>query len=655
MNSIHDISIKIKIIITILFSFLVIGIVIIFMDYNNSNKEMLADTEDSFKKFHQFFLKDKQTASNSLTMSIKTIASNSNVVKYFEAKNRPALIKELLPLFQNELKPNYHIKQFQFHTFPATSFLRLHKPEKFGDDLSAFRGTVLAVNELHKPAIGIEVGRGGPGLRTVYPIFGSNKEYIGSVEFGGSLTSMIDAISKIFQIDYAIGIDKKVFKRARRFQGLKTDIVKQSEIYYKFSSKLASDNIRKMTNIKTGVTRIDGNIASQTFPIYDFLEQRIGYITTFKDLTAEYQNINNKLIDSILTIGGIMLIASILMVILLRIAINPLNNFIQILDSLTDGNSGRDLTKRLPEANKDEIGQASHSINKFISLTMTLIGDIKMKATGSIKNVNQASSLSKEIHHKVAEQNRLLIIIESLSDGVKSEATYSKTNLDETIKSIREESSLISLMLTELTNLNKTISEVSEDEDTLADDIANLSHELKSIKDITDIIESISEQTNLLALNASIEAARAGSNGQGFAVIALEVQNLSERTKDALSDINKKIEQFDTVVKFLAKRVVISSKKIQNLSTDIDEIHQEANTLLKTSFQTISSSDISKVNSEHILQILEKLNKNIINIKQISNTNDRVSSQLETVSQELNESMTALESDMQQFKTTTYT
>ena len=653
MNSIHDISIKIKIIITILFSFLVIGIVIIFMDYNNSNKEMLADTEDSFKKFHQFFLKDKQTASNSLTMSIKTIASNSNVVKYFEAKNRPALIKELLPLFQNELKPNYHIKQFQFHTFPATSFLRLHKPEKFGDDLSAFRGTVLAVNELHKPAIGIEVGRGGPGLRTVYPIFGSNKEYIGSVEFGGSLTSMIDAISKIFQIDYAIGIDKKVFKRARRFQGLKTDIVKQSEIYYKFSSKLASDNIRKMTNIKTGVTRIDGNIASQTFPIYDFLEQRIGYITTFKDLTAEYQNINNKLIDSILTIGGIMLIASILMVILLRIAINPLNNFIQILDSLTDGNSGRDLTKRLPEANKDEIGQASHSINKFISLTMTLIGDIKMKATGSIKNVNQASSLSKEIHHKVAEQNRLLIIIESLSDGVKSEATYSKTNLDETIKSIREESSLISLMLTELTNLNKTISEVSEDEDTLADDIANLSHELKSIKDITDIIESISEQTNLLALNASIEAARAGSNGQGFAVIALEVQNLSERTKDALSDINKKIEQFDTVVKFLAKRVVISSKKIQNLSTDIDEIHQEANTLLKTSFQTISSSDISKVNSEHILQILEKLNKNIINIKQISNTNDRVSSQLETVSQELNESMTALESDMQQFKTTT--
>jgi len=653
MNSIHDISIKIKIIITILFSFLVIGIVIIFMDYNNSNKEMLADTEDSFKKFHQFFLKDKQTASNSLTMSIKTIASNSNVVKYFEAKNRPALIKELLPLFQNELKPNYHIKQFQFHTFPATSFLRLHKPEKFGDDLSAFRGTVLAVNELHKPAIGIEVGRGGPGLRTVYPIFGSNKEYIGSVEFGGSLTSMIDSISEIFQIDYAIGIDKKVFKRARRFQGLKTDIVKQSEIYYKFSSKLASDNIRKMTNIKTGVTRIDGNIASQTFPIYDFLEQRIGYITTFKDLTAEYQNINNKLIDSILTIGGIMLIASILMVILLRIAINPLNNFIQILDSLTDGNSGRDLTKRLPEANKDEIGQASHSINKFISLTMTLIGDIKMKATGSIKNVNQASSLSKEIHHKVAEQNRLLIIIESLSDGVKSEATYSKTNLDETIKSIREESSLISLMLTELTNLNKTISEVSEDEDTLADDIANLSHELKSIKDITDIIESISEQTNLLALNASIEAARAGSNGQGFAVIALEVQNLSERTKDALSDINKKIEQFDTVVKFLAKRVVISSKKIQNLSTDIDEIHQEANTLLKTSFQTISSSDISKVNSEHILQILEKLNKNIINIKQISNTNDRVSSQLETVSQELNESMTALESDMQQFKTTT--
>ena len=651
MQKMLDFSIKLKIIINIIISFLIIGTVIIIMDYTNSKNEMLSDTDESFNKFYQFYLKNKESASNSLTMSIKTIISNSNVVAYFENKDREALIKELLPLFKNELKPNYKIKQFQFHTFPATSFLRLHKPAKFGDDLSAFRGTVISVNELHKPAIGIEVGRGGPGLRTVYPIFGSKNQYVGSVEFGGSLTSILDAISKIFHIDYAIAINKEVFKKARRFKGKDTDILKRDVIYYKFSSDLASQNVRKLSTIKTGVTHIQDKIATRTFPIYDFLAREIGYITLFKDLTEENESMTHKLVDSILTIGGIMLIASIIMVFLLRIAINPLNDFIEILDSLTDGDSGKDLTKRLPEKNKDEIGQASHSINKFIALTMVLVGSIKVKATASIQNVNDTKELSRNIHRKVVEQNQILMQIESLSDGVKSEASYSKTNLDETIKSIREESSLISSMLTELTNLNKSMNDVSQAEDTLAEDIGNLSKELQSIRNITDIIESISEQTNLLALNASIEASRAGVNGQGFSVIALEVQNLSERTKDALIEINLKIELFDNVVKELTRRVIASSKEIKGLSNDIDDIHQEANTLLRTSFQTISSSDISKVNSEHILNILEKLNKNIIHIKQISNNNDEVSSKLEEVSNQLNGSMTELEFDMKQFKT----
>ncbi len=92
----------------------------------------------------------------------------------------------LLALFSNafaKLKKEYGIRQFQFHLAPATSLLRLHRPEKFGDDLSGFRKTVVEANRFGKTVIGLEKGRAGYGIRGVVPIL-DNGEVLGSVEFG---------------------------------------------------------------------------------------------------------------------------------------------------------------------------------------------------------------------------------------------------------------------------------------------------------------------------------------------------------------------------------------------------------------------------------------------------------------------------------------
>jgi len=653
MNLINNLSIKVKVIINVIISFIIIGIVIVIMNFNNSKEQLFQNTDKNFIKFQKLFYKISKTKANNLTMALETIISNQNVISSFEKREREELTKELLPLFKNKLKFKYDIKQFQFHTYPAISFLRLHKPAKFGDDLSAFRRTVVAVNDLHKPVIGIEVGRGGPGVRAVLPVFGSQNRYLGSVEFGGGLTSILNDISSIFNINYSIGIKKEVFKKARRFKTKDSDVNKGDVTYYQHSSKIARTYIETLPKVIIEKTEIIGNLANYSFPIYDFLGREVGYITIFSDLTDSYKHINNRLLTYILTIATVMVIASIIMVILLRIIINPLNRFIKILNSLTNKkqNSGGDLTKRLPDINRDEIGKASQSINSFIDLVMNLIKNIKEQSEHSIKVATFSKELSQKLYENSQKEKGLLITVDHMSEKAKEQIINSHNNLSSTIKSIKHEATMISNMLRELTELDLNIIKINKHEDTIAKDILGLPKELNKIKDITEIIESISEQTNLLALNASIEASRAGKNGQGFSVIAQEVQNLSERTQNALNDINIKIDNFGKVINLLGVQISNNAKKLKDLSNNINDIYKESEMLLKTSFDTVRSSDVSKVNSDHIIETINGLNHNIAGIQKTGNFADKTALELQENSDKLEKSMKQLEDNMNLFKT----
>ena len=112
------------------------------------------------------------------------IASVPSMNQAMADGKRDELAATTLPIF-NELKKEYDVRQFQFHLPPATSFLRVHKPKKFGDDLSSFRKTILATNDSKQPVKGLEKGVAGLGVRGINPVY-NNGNHIGSVEFGMS-------------------------------------------------------------------------------------------------------------------------------------------------------------------------------------------------------------------------------------------------------------------------------------------------------------------------------------------------------------------------------------------------------------------------------------------------------------------------------------
>ena len=120
-------------------------------------------------------------AKRALSMAT-TVAETTAVKEAFAARDRERLAADFVPQFP-KMKEEHGARQFQFHLAPATSFLRVHKPEKFGDDLSSFRFTVVEVNTSGRPVSGLERGVAGLGMRGVVPVT-HNGAQIGSVEFG---------------------------------------------------------------------------------------------------------------------------------------------------------------------------------------------------------------------------------------------------------------------------------------------------------------------------------------------------------------------------------------------------------------------------------------------------------------------------------------
>mgnify|MGYP001253158382 CR=1 FL=1 len=114
------------------------------------------------------------------------IASQPSIKEAFARGDRELLSKQLLPVFYT-LSEQYGVEQFQFHTAPATSFLRLHDPKKYGDDLSSKRSTIVEVNRKRQPVNGVEEGVSGLGIRGLVPV-NADGQHVGSIEFGIDLS-----------------------------------------------------------------------------------------------------------------------------------------------------------------------------------------------------------------------------------------------------------------------------------------------------------------------------------------------------------------------------------------------------------------------------------------------------------------------------------
>ena len=175
----------------IIFSLIILECIAAFVIYLNTQREIDSFIDNKIKsseiEYQAVYTKIKQQSKmvfegNINTPMVISIFKNAHTSdKKQQSITREALYKHLLPSY-NKLNKFIHLEQLHFHLPNNRSFLRMHEPNKYGDDLTGIRATVEYVNKFKKPIDGFEEGRVKNGFRFVYPLFGDANNYLGSVE-----------------------------------------------------------------------------------------------------------------------------------------------------------------------------------------------------------------------------------------------------------------------------------------------------------------------------------------------------------------------------------------------------------------------------------------------------------------------------------------
>jgi len=245
---------------------------------------------------------------------------------------------------------------------------------------------------------------------------------------------------------------------------------------------------------------------------------------------------------------------------------SSVERLVRSLKSIASGDG--DLTQRIDKTSDDELGEVVYWFNQFIDKLHQNIGEV-VTSIGPLANVSadlgsltsQTSQIAEKQSHATAEVSR---VVEDMVGSVRevsgnaSSAAEAATEADQAAKEGR---SIVSETVSSINGLAQEVERAS-------DVIRQLESDTANVGSILDVIKGIAEQTNLLALNAAIEAARAGEQGRGFAVVADEVRTLASRTQDSTQEIQAVIEQLQGAAR---SAVGVMTESQQRAQSSVDQ------------------------------------------------------------------------------------
>ncbi|OSR78615.1 Methyl-accepting chemotaxis protein PctC [Pseudomonas syringae pv. actinidiae] len=237
-----------------------------------------------------------------------------------------------------------------------------------------------------------------------------------------------------------------------------------------------------------------------------------------------------------LAIGSLlaMLIAVISAIWLLRSKLRPLSELVRQADALGAG----DLSVRLNVTSNDEIGQLSGSFNKMSEALSSMVSHIRTAAQEVSTRAHALSGLSGGAYEGMEQQSGEITSMAGAVEEFSATSMNIADNMGNTERLAQENAQQTRIGRTSMDEASSSLQQIATSLSSTATVIDTLGQRSQEIGSIVGVITSIADQTNLLALNAAIEAARAGEQGRGFAVVADEVRSLASRTREATDEIS---------------------------------------------------------------------------------------------------------------------
>ncbi|EGA64027.1 methyl-accepting chemotaxis protein [Vibrio brasiliensis] len=357
------------------------------------------------------------------------------------------------------------------------------------------------------------------------------------------------------------------------------------------------------------------------------------FFKQLEDRTNRQFDMAAKEVQTTVMIGNISLIAVFVIAIVGYVLVNrrvvkPIDQMATLLQQV---DTDSDLTLRVDDKSNNELGIIGTTINKVlisyaktiskINQVNTTISDISQSIQSiTQKNIDMAGQQNQEMEMAATAMEEMTTALSNVAESTNMAEQYAG--------SAEKEASTSKQVFDKTTN---EFSQLEGEFTNTSDIIKQLAEESSNVGNVLDVIKAIAEQTNLLALNAAIEAARAGEQGRGFAVVADEVRSLAQRTQDSTGEIESIISTLQEKAKESTVTIESSAEKMQSTRTNMSVANDALGTIQG------SATEIHKLNTsiaaatEEQLAVSDEISGNLANIKNLSSDMNEAINQLEPI------------------------
>lgn len=285
-----------------------------------------------------------------------------------------------------------------------------------------------------------------------------------------------------------------------------------------------------------------------------------------------------------------------------KIIVRPIQTTSGFMQSVSNT---KDLSQRLNNQQKDEIGQLSGAINSFMDTVNTSLIQVQSTSHQVASSATELTQVAQVTDDAAINQQHETADVQANIERMQAQQVQIEQATEDASSLIKHTTSIAEQSALQAHNASDEIKHLVTDIETVKQSIVELNDQTSEVSSILEVIKGVAEQTNLLALNAAIEAARAGDQGRGFAVVADEVRQLASRTSEATGSIESIIAQFQhdseaslSSVDGVCETAHRRSSEIEALSQAMSEVVQEMQQALahanSIQQQTSSTSDLSQ-------------------------------------------------------------
>ncbi len=589
----------IKITISMTLSIVIVGAIMTISNLHHMKKIILLAEQQELRGYIDN-ISNGIAAETRLAEALSALVANIPLVQQkFAAGDRAALKALFLPSYP-VLSQQYGVRQFQFHLPPATSFFRVHKPEKFSDDLSSFRHTVTHTNKTQKPTRGLESGVAGLGARGIVPVFNKGK-HIGSVEFGMSFGQpFFDAFKKKYAVEASLYLYRnKTFHRFASTVGNKPLLSTEK-------LKLALEGTPQLQYLTIhGISH-----AVRAELVKDYSGKAIGVIEVAMDRSRYQTAIAESRTTSIIISVLALILGAILSFFSAQSIARRIKKVMVSVNYIADG----DLTEKIENTSTDEIGRLAQAAQQMQQQLSQIVYQVQQHAASVHVAAQQINSevggqaaTSSELSASVTEITSTMEELSASSSQI-SEYAHSVVDIaDHTLKSSQKGSDAVE-------EIRQRMVGIQAENELSLHEIMELGSKSKEISKIMDIINTVADQTKLIAFNAALEASSAGEAGKRFGVVAAEIRRLADNVTESTSEIENKVNEIQEAI----SRLVMTSEKgavaidqgLQNseqTATHLAELVTSASETSSSAQQIFLSTQQQKTASDQVVVALREI------------------------------------------------